>query len=121
MKICIPVEINQGIKSKIHDHFGSAPLFLIYDTDTETIEIISNSNKGHVHGTCNPLTVLNKKQFNIVGCKGMGQRAIQKLNEAGIKVYRSNAVLVEQLISEYETGQLEDLTIDKACVDHDCH
>ncbi|MBU0671456.1 MAG: hypothetical protein KJ732_00340 [Candidatus Margulisbacteria bacterium] len=63
MRICIPVENNEWLRSKIYDHFGGAPFFLIYDTNTKAVENISNSNQGHIHGACNPLTVLNSNHF----------------------------------------------------------
>ena len=28
MKVCIPVEVNEGLKSKPFGHFGSAPMFI---------------------------------------------------------------------------------------------
>ena len=33
MKVCFAVEINHGIESAIYGHFGSAPHFVMVDTD----------------------------------------------------------------------------------------
>ena len=30
MKICVPVEVNNGLESRPFGHFGSAPMFVVY-------------------------------------------------------------------------------------------
>jgi predicted Fe-Mo cluster-binding NifX family protein len=51
----------------------------------------------------------------------MGARAVQKLNEAGIKVYRGMAGTVEEMINNFKQSKLEEITIDNACSQHSCH
>ncbi|MBU0671457.1 MAG: hypothetical protein KJ732_00345 [Candidatus Margulisbacteria bacterium] len=48
-------------------------------------------------------------------------RAISKLGEAGIKVYRSDAGTVADMLEEFQDGKLSELSIDKACREHSCH
>ena len=31
MKICVPVEVNNGFESRPFGHFGSAPMVVVYD------------------------------------------------------------------------------------------
>ena len=38
MKICFPVNENDGLGSIVHGHFGSAKSFLIYDTEAKAME-----------------------------------------------------------------------------------
>ncbi len=121
MKICMPIETNEGLKSKVFDHFGSAAHFLIYDTEAKNFEIIDNSDKNHMHGMCHPLKVLENQTINAVVCRGMGARAVQKLNESGIRAYRVSAKVGHEIIESYEQGKLEEITVDNACVDHGCH
>ncbi len=52
---------------------------------------------------------------------GMGMRAMQKLNEAGIKVLRASATTVEQAVELFNAGKCEELRIEDACADHGCH
>ena len=33
MKICFPVEKDEGIESQVYNHFGSAPVFIMVDTE----------------------------------------------------------------------------------------
>jgi len=120
VKICIPVETVEGLKAKLHAHFGSAPYFLIYDTDTDSFQMLDNSDKGHTHGMCQPLKVLEGQPINAVICVGMGQRAVQKLNQAGIRAYRVKGETAFEVIDFYQQGQLEEITVDNACLDHRC-
>lgn len=121
MKICIPTEKNDGPNSKVCDHFGSAPFFAVYDTDTDTLKTMDNSNQHHIHGSCHPLTVLSGQDIDAVVCRGMGLRAINALNENGIKAFKATASTVEEIVDKYKKNELEEITADGACRDHDCH
>jgi len=120
MKICIPIKDKIGIKAKVSDHFGSAPYFLIYDDSKETFELIKNLNEHHVHGACQPIHALEGVKIDAVVCKGMGARAVLKLNEGGIKTYRSDAALAGDIIKRFRSGGLEEITVKNACKEHIC-
>ena len=120
MKICIPIESDQGMTSKVCDHFGSAPFFLLFDDESGNVDIINNSDHQHAHGMCHPLKVLEDHPINAVVCRGMGARAVQKLNEDGIKAFRMNAATAQEIIDDYRQGTLEELTAANACTDHGC-
>jgi predicted Fe-Mo cluster-binding NifX family protein len=121
MKICIPTETDAGSEAKVYDHFGSAPYFTVYDTDTKTCAVIDNGNQHHKHGMCQPLGVLGDSDFNTVICKGMGTRAVQKLNQAGIRVYKTVTETVGEIIGKYNQKAFEEITLIDACNHHDCH
>jgi len=121
MRICMPIEDNKGLGSKIFNHFGSAPFFLVYNTVADDIKVVNNSNQNHVHGTCNPMQALDLKKIDAVVCCGMGLRAINKLNYSGIKTFISDARLVSGAIDQFKTGRLEELRPERACAEHGCH
>lgn len=121
MRICIPTETNMGQEAKVYGHFGSAPYFTIYDTETDDCEIVDNSNQHHIHGTCNPIDALDGKDIDAVICNGMGKRAIQKLNEAGIRAFKASGANVREVIDKYRANELEEITMDNACHQHGCH
>ncbi|MDD5617656.1 MAG: NifB/NifX family molybdenum-iron cluster-binding protein [Candidatus Omnitrophica bacterium] len=121
MRICIPTETEDGLKAKVNAHFGSATYFTIYDTENNTAEAIPNNNQYHIHGMCQPMGILSGKNIDVVICSGMGLRAIQKLNEGGIKAYKVIAGTVADIIKEYKGKRLEEITVDSACTQHDCH
>ena len=121
MKVCIPTQTNIGQQAEVHAHFGSAPYFTIYDMKEDTCEIVDNSNQHHAHGACHPLTALDGKSIDAVICSGMGKRAIEKLNQAGIRVYRASGAKVQDIVSQYRAGDLEEITTENACGHHGCH
>lgn len=121
MKICIPTETGEGKNAQVYGHFGSAPYFTIYDTDTLALEIVENGNSHHEHGTCNPVAALQGRAVDMVVTGGMGARAVMMLNQTGIKVFRAVAGTVENIISTFDAQNLEELTVNNACASHDCH
>ncbi|HOX55031.1 MAG: NifB/NifX family molybdenum-iron cluster-binding protein [Candidatus Omnitrophica bacterium] len=120
MRICVPTETDEGLKAKINAHFGSAAFFTIYDSDKESLEVISNSNQHHMHGMCQPMSALDNKKIDIVICGGMGARAVMKLNDSGIKAYKAIAGTVADVIKRCKAGSLEEITAESACDHSDC-
>lgn len=121
MKLCIPVESDKGLDSIIYGHFGSAPNFLVYNTDSEKVEAIINANQHHEHGTCNPAETVKSAGIDFAICKGMGARAIINLNEAGIKVLRTVSNTAKEAINDFKIDKLDILDLNDACNDHHCH
>ena len=121
MKVCVPIGKNEGINSSVYSHFGSAPFFAVCDTENNDIEIITNSNEHHEHGQCNPLGSIEGKNIQAILLGGIGQRAVEKFNAEGIKVYHSNESTVKDSIEKLKQGALKEISIDDACSGHDCH
>lgn len=120
MKLCIPTTTKDGPSALVHEHFGSAPFFLVYDAETKAVEVIDNSHEHHAHGMCQPLTALAGRSIDVVVCGGMGARAVQKFNEAGIKVYRAVPGTVSDIARLFSEGVLEEITLANSCAHHSC-
>ncbi len=90
MKICFPVKSDKGLDSEVFDHFGSAPIFVVFDAETKSIDTINNQDLGHAHGMCSPLKALDGKMVNVIVGGGIGAGAINKLNAMGIKIYNAS-------------------------------
>jgi predicted Fe-Mo cluster-binding NifX family protein len=121
MKICIPTATNKGKEAEVYGHFGSAPFFTIYDTDSGSVEVIDNANQHHAHGMCQPMAALGGKDVNAVVTGGAGAGAIQKLNQGGIKVYRAVAGTVADVAAQFAGGKLEEISVQDACAHYGCH
>ena len=118
MKVCFPVESNKGLDSAVYGHFGSAPVFVIYDTQTNGLDCISNQDLGHEHGMCNPLQALDGKAVDAIVVGGIGAGAINKLNAMGIKVYKAGECTIKSNIALFQGNSLSELTINNACSHH---
>ncbi len=89
MKICLPVEKDEGLESVVFGHFGSAPAFLIIDLDTRESKTVINQNAVHAHGACSPIAALGGQQVDAILTGGIGGGALAKLNAAGIEAYQA--------------------------------
>ena len=121
MRVCIPTENKEGLNAKVHGHFGSSQHFTVYDTEKDTLNIIDNTNAHHSHGMCHPIGVLGTSSIDVVVCKGMGMRAVQKLNEANIKAYQADGDTVAEVIKKFKNSELKEITMQNACAQHGCH
>ncbi|HOJ63281.1 MAG TPA: NifB/NifX family molybdenum-iron cluster-binding protein [Spirochaetota bacterium] len=123
MKICLPTKGEKGLSEIVYGHFGSAPYFTIYDTNEKSIQIVQNNNQHHNHGACQPLDVISKYNVEVIITNGMGKRAVQLLNNSGIKVYLLNGNTVEEAVKKFEANELTELTYENACGNHGygCH
>jgi predicted Fe-Mo cluster-binding NifX family protein len=123
MKICLPVEKPNGMNSLLHIHFGSAPFFIIFDTDSKEIKEFDNKDHVHMEGHCNPMLQFKSNPINVLITTNIGKRAITKLNEGGVKVYASETdTTVIQAIDAFTSGKLKELTLEEACGYHQgCH
>jgi predicted Fe-Mo cluster-binding NifX family protein len=121
MKICMPVLEEKGMNSIVFGHFGSAPFFALYDTESQALSIVNNSLGEHEHGQCMPVDAIRKTGAQAVLCKGMGMRAANLLTEAGITPYMVEAGTVSDAIAQYTAKNAAVLDASKACRHHDCH
>lgn len=121
MKICMPTNGNGGMTEQVHNHFGSAKFFTIYDSESKELNVIENANEHHTHGACQPLRAINGHGIDVVLTTGIGARAISKINAGGIKVYKLEGNTVEEAVQKFQAGELKEMTSDQACQGHDCH
>lgn len=118
MKAGFPVEQDNGLDSKICSHFGSAPGFILADTDSMTAVFISNRNGDHVHGMCQPLAAFQDCMPDAMVASGMGAGALSRLRESGIEVYLTPAGTVRAALEELRSGRLSPADPATACSMH---
>ena len=114
----MPTMGNSGMDERVHNHFGSASYFTIFDSETQELKVIENSNTHHSHGACQPLEAIAGYNVNAVLTNGMGKRAVQKMNDGGVKVFLLEDDTVSSAIEKFNSGSLLELTIENACGGH---
>jgi len=102
----------------VYGHFGSASVFVVFDTESKSIATINNQNLGHAHGMCSPLKALDGKKVDAIVGGGIGAGAINKLNDMGIKVYKATQGTVHANIELFENNTMSEISIDHACGGH---
>jgi predicted Fe-Mo cluster-binding NifX family protein len=118
VNVCIPVIEDQGLKSRVNPHFGSAPLFVVVETESGTCRTIPNGNQHHEHGACQPLSALAGESIDSVIVGGIGMGAVQKLKAAGIRVFISRLETVDETLAAFKDGSLAEATPATACAHH---
>jgi ArsR family transcriptional regulator len=118
MKVGFAVRDNDGMESRVYDHFGSAPAFVIVDTDEKEVSTVNNQDLHHVHGACNPIMALDGKCVDAMVVGGIGAGAINKLNAMGVKVYAAGAPTVKENLELLSQDKLEELSVNNACRAH---
>jgi len=118
MKLCFPIQHDQALDSEVYGHFGSAPVFLIVDTDTSVVETIGNADRHHAHGTCSPFRALGNKDIDGVIAGGIGRGALNKLSRAGILVYLASARTVRENLNLFSAGHLTSFAPGHVCSGH---
>lgn len=120
MKICIPVNENKGLESAVYSHFGSAPMFLVYDSEKKAVKVLENNDLHHQHGMCQPLKAISGESIDAVIVGGIGRGAISKLNAEGIRVYKAEADTLLKNVELFKDGKLSEFSPDNCCDHHDC-
>jgi predicted Fe-Mo cluster-binding NifX family protein len=118
MQLCVPVLDDRGLESHVCAHFGSAPAFMVVDTDANACRLIVNNNAHHAHGMCQPLAALAGESVDGIIVGGIGMGALMKLQAAGISVYRSVHATVAEAVAAFRAGSLRPVGQDDACAAH---
>jgi predicted Fe-Mo cluster-binding NifX family protein len=119
MKVCFPVQMDEGIESQVYGHFGSAPVFIVVDTEEKDVQRIDNRDLHHVHGACNPIMALGGQRVDALVVGGIGGGALMKLNAMGVKVYEAGTHTVKGNLALLKENKLQELSIEHSCRAHE--
>ena len=118
MRIAFPVQDDAGIESVVYNHFGSAPVFVIVEAETNAVASVSNRDQHHAHGACNPMRALDNQRVDAVVVGGIGAGALAGLNRMGIKVHRSLAATISENLALLGSGTLPVIEPHGTCAGH---
>jgi len=118
MNVCVPVLEDRGLESGLSPHFGSAPAFVIVDTETGRHHSIVNRDLHHAHGVCQPLASLRGEKIDAVVVSGIGRGALGHLRAAGFAVYCSTHPTVGATLEALRNGKLSPVDPEAACGHH---
>jgi predicted Fe-Mo cluster-binding NifX family protein len=119
MKICFPVIENVGLESPVYEHFGSAPLFVVVNTETRQATTLQNNDQQHQHGACSPLKALGSDQFDGIVVSGIGGGALNGLHRMGLKVFQASAGTIGANVDLFLQGSLPEFLPRQTCGGHD--
>ncbi|HUT82988.1 MAG TPA: NifB/NifX family molybdenum-iron cluster-binding protein [Candidatus Bathyarchaeia archaeon] len=120
MKIAFPVMDNNGLNAALAEHFGRAPLYTIVDTITNNIETLENTGEHYGGQHSAPMNLKNNK-VEILICKGLGLKAIDRLNQLKIVVYLTKDFVVKEALESYKNNELSLATENDSCKEERHH
>lgn len=118
MKVCFPIEKDQGLASVVSGHFGSAPLFMLVDTESKQATAIGNSDRHHSHGACNPLKALEGQRIDGIVVGSIGAGALNHLMRSGLRVYKAQGATVQENVEMIGSNSLPEFSGRDCCPGH---
>lgn len=120
MRVCVPSEGKKGLDEAVGEHFGRVPYYTVYDTESEKVEVFSNTSE-HMGGTGLPPDIIAAYDVDAMLCGGLGGRAISLFEQKGIMVYIGAHGTVRDAIKLWKDGKLQVATDENACKEHAHH
>jgi len=105
MKILLTAD-GDNLDSKISKRFGEANYYLIYDTDTKTVDARINDGHDDDHSSLIELTKEGVEYF-IVG--NAGPNAFKVLKENGAKLFLARKLTASEALEKFINNELEEL------------
>ena len=118
MKLCFAVQKDEGVESLVFGHFGSAPAFIVVNTEDNAIFKIVTGDMNHVHGACSPMKAIGGADIDAVVVGGIGAGALNGLNARGIKVFRAMEETIKENLALFHENRLPELTMLHTCGGH---
>jgi predicted Fe-Mo cluster-binding NifX family protein len=110
MKICVTA-IGEGLDSEIDLRFGRCNYFLIYDSETKSVESISNMSVAASGGAgIKAAEAVANAGINVLLTGIVGPNAFSIFTEVGIDVRIGAKGTVREAIKQYEAGELESIS-----------
>jgi predicted Fe-Mo cluster-binding NifX family protein len=118
MRVCFPIEKNDGLASAVYGHFGSAPMFLLVDTENNQATTIANADSHHSNGACKPMKALSGEQVDgiVVGNIGAGARI--QLQRSGLRLFKAQGTTVRENIEKITHDALPEFGDHDNCAGH---
>ncbi len=117
MKVCVPTMGKGGLDDLISAHFGRSDTYTIVDTDTGEVEVVPNTSE-HMGGTGLPPELIASKGAHTMLVGGLGPKAVQMFEQYGIDVFVGATGTVNDAISNWKEGHLEEATDENVCSEH---
>lgn len=112
-RIVIPAEDGNGLNARLSEHFGRAPYFIVVELDENgnlsSVQAVPNESE-HFGGFGRLPDRILQFRPNAVITYGMGPRALNIFQEAGVAVLKANADTAKEVVEAYRQDRLEELT-----------
>ncbi len=111
MRIAVPADSKNGLKSPVSQHFGRCPVFILLDVEegrVTTVEEVDNPYYGR-HEPGQVPAFIKEQGADVILVGGMGRRALAYFEQSGVKAVRGLGWTVEEALQGFIGGRLEDI------------
>ena len=119
MRVVIPCESDQGLKSMRSGHFGHAPWLTVVDLDDEmnVTSVTAAKNADHdVAGCAGVIERVMALNADAIITAGMGMPPLMRFTQAGVVVYADREVPVAgDVLARFVAGDVARMSPDDAC------
>jgi len=107
MKICITADGN-NLEANVDPRFGRCAYFMLYDTETDTFEIIPNTNATGMGGVgIQNATMMAEKGVEVIITGNLGPNAARVLQQASIKAVTGVSGKIKDAVENFKKGSLK--------------
>ncbi len=108
MRFAISTEDNQGLESKVSQHFGRCPYFVLVDLENEAVEEVKVVDNPYFmeHGPGQIPEFIASLGAKVMISGGMGRRANAFFDNYGIKTATGASGTVQEALSSFQEGKL---------------
>jgi predicted Fe-Mo cluster-binding NifX family protein len=106
--VALPVVSDEGLSSKVNDHFSMSDHYAILDVEDgkiATVKVIHNP----LAGQKNAADLLVKNRVNIVLAGRVGSCAIKILLDSGVRLFSDAEGTVKDAFENYQAGKLREI------------
>jgi predicted Fe-Mo cluster-binding NifX family protein len=102
----------ETLEAPLDSRFGRAAKFIVYDTETDALEVIDNVQNLEAAQGAGIQAAQTVSQSGVEGlvARHCGPKAFRVLSVAGIKVYNTDAPTVAAALEAFRAGTLEPAT-----------
>jgi predicted Fe-Mo cluster-binding NifX family protein len=118
MRVCIPIAKELGLQSRVSPHFGSAPLFMLVESETRAYQVRDGPRPSRDLGVPPAFDAILAERAEAYVVARIGAGAMRHLQEAGARVYGTDLRTVVEVLDALAGGTLTLLTPDSPLV-HD--
>lgn len=110
MKVAITSQGN-GLDAQVDLRFGRCAYFIVIDTETEEMEVVSNPSADAMGGAGpQAAQAIADKGVEVVITGNVGPNAFRTLSAANIRIYQAAAGTVKETLAKYKSGELKELS-----------
>ena len=110
MNIAVTAVDNAGLEAKLDSRFGRAAYFAIVDTSDDSVEFIKNDAKNASSGAgVQAAQTVADADVDVLISGNIGPKAFDGLNRTDMEIYSAPEESIEEVVEDYEAGNLEEL------------